>query len=267
MHPIERLRSVARAEGAGSSLLVREAAEGLAALGTDSMGMVTACRRLVERHPTVAPLWWLAARVMSSPEPGTEARRAAEAVASDATPRMLAACLPDDATVVVLGWPEQVAEALRRRGDLDVRAVASAGDGSGLVRRLLKVGVDAVLVPDTGLGSAVAEADLLVLEATALGPAGCVAAAGSRAAAAVARHAGVPVWVVAGVGRVLPDRLWEAMLAGVARRPEASWEALEEVVPLDLVDQVAGPGGLQATADASARGDCPVVPELLRLFR
>ena len=40
---------------------------------------------------------------------------------------------------------------------------------------------------------------------------GAHVAAGSHAAAAVAHHAGVPVWVVAGVGRVLPQRMWEAL--------------------------------------------------------
>ena len=43
------------------------------------------------------------------------------------------------------------------------------------------------------------------------------------------------------------------------------WLADDEVVPLDLVDQVVGPAGLQAPAAAVKRANCPVAPELLRL--
>ncbi len=237
---------------------------GLAGLGPDPLAMVTACRRLVDCHPTVAPLWWLAARVMGSAEPRAECGRAAEEIAADTTPRVLTACLPVDATVVVLGWPEQVAEALRRRGDLEALVVDCAGEGRGLWRQLRGMGVDASLVPDNGVGAAVLEADVVALEAAALGPDGFVAASGSRAAAAVANHAEIPVWLAAGEGRVLPGRLWEALLARVDQAPEDPWEGGEEVVALDLVDEVARPVGLQSPPDAASGADCPVVPELLR---
>jgi hypothetical protein len=42
------------------------------------------------------------------------------------------------------------------------------------------------------------------------------------------------------------------------------WDADDEVVPLDLVDCVAGPAGVQTAADALKRVDCPVVPELFK---
>jgi hypothetical protein len=98
-----------------------------------------------------------------------------------------------------------------------------------------------------------------------MGPSGFVAIAGSRAAAATARHAGVPVWVAAGVGRVLPARLWDALTARL--EGDEPWLAADEVVPLDLVDRVAGPTGLLAGADAARRADCPVAPELLKEIR
>ncbi len=83
---------------------------------------------------------------------------------------------------------------------------------------------------------------------------------GSRAAAAVARHAGVPVWLVAGVGRLLPARMWD----GLRRRvePDEPWDADDEFVPLDLVDRIVGPIGVEPVADALRRTDCPVAPEL-----
>jgi transglutaminase-like putative cysteine protease len=113
------------------------------------------------------------------------------------------------------------------------------------------------------LGAAAAAAELVLLEATAIGPAGAVCVAGSHAAAAVARSAGVPVWLVGGVGRLLPARMWDAL---VRRLDEAGdpWEADDEVVPLALVDLVCGPGGPEPVADALRRTACPVAPELFR---
>jgi hypothetical protein len=42
------------------------------------------------------------------------------------------------------------------------------------------------------------------------------------------------------------------------------WDADDEFVPLDLVDRVVGPRGPETVADALARIDCPVAPELFR---
>ena len=69
MHPIERLRMVARAAGEGPALLAQEAAGALAAFAGDPAGLVTACRRLVDRQPTSGPIWWLSARVLASDDP------------------------------------------------------------------------------------------------------------------------------------------------------------------------------------------------------
>lgn len=264
MHPIERLRYVARASGAEQGLLVRETAGALASLGFDPPGLVTACRRIIERHPTSGPLWWLSARVLTAGDPVAEAWRAADDIGADGTARELAHALPDGAAVCVLGWPEIVGEALPRRGDVRVLVVDALDEGSGLVRRLLASDVDAAEVPVTGLGAAAADVQVVLLEASAMGPDGLVAVAGSRAAAAVAQHAGIPVWAVAGVGRLLPVRMWEAVERRVDDGTAEPWEQDDEVVPIDLVDQVVGPYGVLPVAEALRRVDCPVAPELLR---
>src|SRR4051812_25485287 len=267
VHPIEQLRYVARAAGEGPALLAREAAGALAAFSDDPAGLVTACRRLVDRQPTSGPIWWLAARVLGAPDDGAaEAWRAAAELERDRTVEALVLDLPDDAVVTVLGWPEQAGAALRRRGDARVLVIDAAGEGHGLVRRLTGSGVEADLVDETGLGAAAADSDVVLLEASALGPTGFVALAGSRAAAAVGLHAGAKVWVTAGVGRVLPARLWQA-LAGRLELAGEPWEAVDELVPLDLVEQVVGPNGPQSPEDAVRRADCPVAPELLKEIR
>ena len=262
MHPIERLRYVARASGADQALLVRETAQALAAFHDDPPGLVAAARRIVDRHPTSAPLWWLCARVLTSPDPHREAWAAVDEITDDGTPTELAYALPADATACVIGWPELVGDALPRRGDVEVLAVDSLGEGSGLVRRLMHAGIDAVDVPTSGMGAAVASSEVLLLEAVAAGPDGFIAVSGSLAAAAVARHAEVPVWVTVGVGRLMPARMWDALADRQATRPSDPWDMDEEVVPFSLVDRVCGPKGLEAPADAVRRTDCPVAPEL-----
>ncbi|MDQ1396930.1 MAG: hypothetical protein QOG64_2189 [Acidimicrobiaceae bacterium] len=265
MHPIERLRYVARASGAEPSILVRETAAALAGVAADdAVGLVPACRRLVDRHITTGPMWWLAARMLTAADPIAEAWVAADEIDRDPTSALVARELPDEATVTLIGWPPLAAAGLRSRGDLEVLVIDTAGDGSALVRRLEGAGVDAVDVAECGLAAAVTVSDLLVIEALAAGPPGVIATAGSHAAAAVARHAGTPVWLVSGVGRVLPVAMWDALTRRLDEGEDEPWDRLEELVPSDLVDAVIGPEGLETTATGLARTTCPIAPELLR---
>jgi hypothetical protein len=258
---MERLRMVARATGEDPGLLAREAAAALSGCADDPRALVMACRRLIDRQPTSGPLWWLAARVVASADPGTEAWMSAELLREDATPAAVAAALPDDAVVTVLGWPEQVSQALRIRGDVRALVVDSQGDGAPLVSALDRVGSEATLVPESGLGAAVASSGLVLLDASAVGPDGFLAVAGSRAAAAVAYTEEIPVWVVAGTGRILPARLWTAMVEKMAGRGDP-WDGGWEVVPIELATAVVGPEGPLAPAEAQTRDDCPDAPEL-----
>lgn len=244
---------------------MRETASALGSFADDPQGLVTACRRIVSRQPAVGALWWLCARVLTGADGMREAWAVVDELEADRTALELAHALPDGGTVCVLGWPELVSEALARRGDLEVLVVDALGEGSGLVRRLTLEDpeADVLDVPVGGLGSAVAACDLLLLEASALGPSGFCAISGSRAAAAVARHAEVPVWLTAGLGRLLPARLWDE----VARRVEPMgepWEGDDEVVPIELASHLAGPHGPEPTDDGLRRVACPIAPELLK---
>ncbi len=306
MHPIERLRYVARAGGAPPSSLVTEAAAALAGLAEDPAALVTACRRLVERHPHVGPMWWLASRVLTAPEAAVEAWKVVDELEHDQTSRLLAAELGESAAVVVLGWPELAGSAIMRRGDLAVMLVDPFGEADGLIRRLRSAGGDVLEVPMAGLATAVAAADLVLVEAMALsgqapdggdgngdgngdgrapdggdgngrrdGAAGsgmcdgrasgggAVVASGSWAAAAVALSVGVPTWVVAGAGRVVPARIWEAMGRRLDDVPAEPWDRTWEVLPADLVSLVAGPEGLVPLAVALGTGSFSVAAELV----
>src|SRR5829696_897511 len=143
MHPIERLRAVARASSISPALAVRETAAAISAVASDPYALVTAARRMIDRHPTSAPLWWFSARVLTAADPRAEARRAAQEITEDDTALELAHALPDGARVCVIGWPEVAAAALVRRGDVEVLVVDAHAEGSSFVGRLQQYDVAA----------------------------------------------------------------------------------------------------------------------------
>ncbi|MDO8362158.1 MAG: hypothetical protein Q7V88_04615 [Actinomycetota bacterium] len=263
MHPIERLRYLARSSGADQRVLVGETASALRGLGIDHAGLVVACRRIVERHPTSGPLWWLCAHMLTATEPYAVARTLSNEIDNDLTPEVLIDHLPSDATVCVMGWPDLVGEALLRRGDLRVLAVDADGEGAAFVRRLDRADVAAEIIEPGVSAAAVLAADLVVVEALAAGAGELLAARSSRAAASVAYCSEVPVWAVVGVGRCLPDAGFASLVQRVAD-VRVPWLAEAEVVPLGLCSHVVLPTGLFDVAAAELRPDCPLAQELLR---
>lgn len=264
VHPIERLRYVARANGGDHRMLVRETANAIADLDLDPAGIVVTCRRIVQRHPRSGPLWWLCANVLAGSDPSAESWRLADFIERDPTPNLLVNELPDESTICVVGWPDLAGEALIRRGDLTALVVDSGDGGARLVRRLRQVDVAAELISAAGVGAAVAASDLVLVEADAAGPDGALCAMGSLSAAAVAYCSEVPVWLVVGRGRRLPPGLWQAMCDRLVGEG-AAWDRDVEVVPLGVVAGVFGSEGLCAPLAAALAQECPMTHELLRL--
>jgi len=268
MHPIERLRHLARSSGYDQRVLVAEAASAMRALRHDPAGMVVGCRRIVERHPASGPLWWMCAHLLTAHDPGSVARELTGRIELDPTPDHLADALAEGATVCLVGWPDLVGEAVLRRGDLRVLAVDAAGQGSALVRRIERAaddsddGIDAEVVDPGGVAAAALASDVVLIEASAASSTAVLAAPGSLAAAAVAAQAGVPVWAVIGVGRRLPDAAFRSLVdrVGDVRVP---WDAEADVVPLQLVSAVVCDAGLVSVAEADLRPECPMAAELL----
>ena len=262
MHPIERLRYVARARGADAESLVRETAGALRGLGLDMSGLVVACRRIVERHPTSGPLWWLCARMLTSADPLAAGRAAVDEIEGDDTIDELAAALPDGATVVTIGWPDLVGMALARRGDVRVLVVDAAHKGSSFVQRLERLEIDCELVPTEAASIAVAAADLVLIEADALDGSDVIAATGSSLLAAAAGLHGTPVWCVAGCGRRLPTPMIRAIVDRVGQGAIDPWSRDVESLPMSLVSHVVGPHGRLPAS--TVRAECEMAPELLR---
>jgi hypothetical protein len=240
VHPIERLRYVARTNWAGPSMLAAEAAWALADLAEhDAPALVPACRRLLDRQPGCGPLWWVAARVLSARDPATEAEVCAEELEDDPTRELVEDLLP------------QHVRAARRGGIAEV-----------------------------------ASADVVVIEVDALGPDGMVVDSRGADLIRCARAVEVPLWVEAGVGRVLPQRLWRAMTSrmddgeslceaqsSMVATQVRSWDVFGSGSPSRRfvtdqggVQSVVRPEGIRSLTDAIASADCPEPPELLEAF-
>jgi hypothetical protein len=263
VHPIERLRYVARAHGADAESLVRETAAALRGLGIDPSGLVVACRRIVERHPTCGPLWWLCARLLTSADPMAAARAAVAEMERDRTADVLASELRDGATVATVGWPVVSGQALARRGDVRVLAVDAAHHATSFVQRLERADVECELVPAEAAAVAAADADVVLIEADAIDATRAVAPIGSTVLAAVAAVVHTPVWVVAGRGRRLPSRMLDAIIARLDG--DDYWAREAEALPMTLGAYVVGPAGrLAATSPAAVGAECEMAPELLR---
>lgn len=202
-------------------------------------------------------------------DPMVEAWKAADDIEADPTARELAHALPDDAGVCVLGWPEVIGDGLVRRGDVIPLIIDVFDEGQGLSRRLSSVDAGwssdepvevAVDVPVSGLGSAAAASDLVLIEASAVGDAESLCVAGSLAAASVAAQGDTQVWLVVGTGRNLPEPIWDALARSVAGAEP--WLAELESVPMDLVDRVVSATGPLSVAQLRAEIDIPVAREL-----
>lgn len=264
MHPIERLRYVARASSADQRLLVRETAGALRGLQFEPAGLVIACRRIVERHPTSGPLWWFCSSLLTSARPFDACYELASEVEHDQTPDHLFDLLPDDGTVCVVGWPDLIGDAVMRRGDVRVLAVDADDEGSSFVRRLQRADVEADIVPPAGMAAAVIAADVVLVEAMSASQGEVLATPGSRALASVGYCSEVPTWLVAGRGRRLPEPLFTTMATRIAD-VRAPWEAAAEPMPLALFTTVVGPDG---AVDAGTPGvldpECGMAHELVK---
>lgn len=226
VHPIERLRAVARAREVDQSLLASEATSVLGAFAGDPLGLVTACRRLLERHPSAGALWWSFARLLDAADVRAESHAVRRDLEGVPAATSLNLDLPDGVVVAIL---------------------PDVAGGSELGEDLCGWRDDLVLAHDPGaLHVDREEPRILLVEAGAAGPDRFLAPAGAGDEIAAAKDAGVAVWLVVDVGRRLPRPLFEAL---VRRSPPEL-----EVLAVSEAERVVEP----------RRIACPVPPELLR---
>jgi hypothetical protein len=125
-------------------------------------------------------------------------------------------------------------------------------------------------------------AEIVVVAVEALGAHGMVIERGRIGLVEAARQVEVPIWLVAGVGCLLPPRLFsalvdrlsmdgrprETMIVGSSGHRRGAWEPGGMVADeLGGVTDVVGPTGLVPLGRALAGASCPEPPELLGGWR
>jgi hypothetical protein len=260
VHPIERLRAVARARGVEQSLLATEAAAVLGSLAFDPMGLLTSCRRLIDRHPSAGALWWACARLLAADDARAEARTIALELDDDPSAIDLGLELPEGARVAVIpdaaGGSELAYDLAGMRDDLDVVEAEhpaalwydASPESDDAAHHGGNDGDDADNADDADVPARSVEGStpprVLVMETGAAGPDRFLTVAGTGDAVRTARDEGVALWLVLGVGRRLPGPIFDSLVArGVTG----------EVLPVASVDRVVEP----------RRVPCPCPPELL----
>ncbi len=263
MHPIERLRYVARASHVPAKYLVRDTAMALSDFVGDDAVLLISCKRILDRQPSAAPLVWLVAHALGAPNPSSALWDAAEEIEGDKSAAALAYELPDDATIATIGWSDWLADVLRVRGDVGVVVIDLDGEAEYELETSADPDQHWLCVDPSGAGQALSEATHVVLGLDALGPEQSIARQGALMLAATAKHREMPVWGVAPTGFALPDRMY----SGLARRWHESeattiWERPVEEIETTLFDRIATHKGVVAAADALRMSGCPIVPEL-----
>jgi hypothetical protein len=245
MHPIERIRALARATWLDPQTIAVEAADAMAdaVRWMDEAVAVSIARRLLAWHPYCGPLWWVGARVLGAIDPCAEAQSVCDELLHDQTALAADVALPEGSRPLVIG-PSRVLDDLADRG----------------AARHLE------------------DATHLLIGTSALSTQGAITHAPAADLARDARAAGIPVWAVAGLGCVVDRRLGErlcALVDGSFVHPSthvvntAWWDGTDDAdtpswcnVELPDLDWVCGPDGIAYPRDALARSfACP--PDLL----
>lgn len=240
MHPIERIRALARASWLDPKTVAVEAADAIgdAYLWMEEAAAVSVARRLLAWHPYCGPLWWVCGKVLHSVEPVQASRDAVEHLLDDPTGLALDIAMPEGSRPYLVG-----------------RCRAMDELGVGVAARSPR------------------DATHLVVGASVMGPTGLVSHCPADALVADALDAGTPVWAVAEAGTVVDARLWER-LAGLVDdafvQPATSavsdlwWDDHDTDVPepcsigLEGFAWVCGPDGLEIPSEAAAAG--PATP-------
>ena len=243
--PAERLRSVTR-RNVDDDRLAAEAADALAGFARRTgvaRRRVPARARASPRR--TAPLWWVCARILAAADPAAAAHAAVRELEADRTGDRLGATLPllDEGEVVA------VDRLARRRSTTRCSSASTSrrsrcGSRATIRSRALRRrrSDHAVRVVDPW-DPALDRVARLLVPATAIGPErGARAGRAPPTCSTTIGAARGEVWLVGGVGRVLPGRLYDMAVAG--RRPTA--DADVEEISMQRFDRLAGPRGRRA---------------------
>lgn len=240
------------------------AADALAGVASNPAAALVSARRLVEHHPTNAPLWSVCAHGVTSMDPWRDIDRIAREISLDETAGHLVDSLADAQSIVMVGWSGHLVDALVRRGDVHALVVDSLGDGQDALRYLSRHDVSCELVAPEGVAFAASTADVTILSAMAVGDNTVLCAGGALALASVAYCNERPVWMLASVGTRLPAVLFDHMVNELCDRPDP-WASGVDVVPHALISAIFSHELTKAAPESLATmKSCPPAGELLR---
>jgi len=241
VHPLERLRYVARNPLAPTKPLIAESAAVLASLSHDPAGLLTSCRNLLRRRGHCGPLVWMAARMVASTDCHDEVLEIAKAIDCDTADWKL-----DDAMATL-------------SDDFTTLKVVAVG-------HICAIKTNLYIIPDwpcTGPENPgrAAEADVVVVASDCAGPHEALVPVEALPVVETARESGTPVWLFTGAGRMLPQAMWAPLKQRLIPDDLAEMDLV--VLNLDrYVNGVVTPTGLFTAKEAGEQSDCPIVVEL-----
>ncbi len=241
VHPLERLRYVARNPVGRVQPLIEESASALASLAHDRRSLLSACRRLLERRGYCGPLVWMAARMVAAVDCHDEVIDIVNAMDCDT-----AAWKLNDGLVAL-------------SDDFTALKVVAVGDVAG-VDVIMYITPDWACTGPEDPGRA-AEVDVVLVASDCAGPREALVPVGALPVVETAQQAGTPVWLVTEAGRMLPGAMWD-LLSKQFVTDDLMELGLAVLDVERFVDRVVTPSGMYTPAEAGRASDCPVVPEL-----
>jgi translation initiation factor eIF-2B subunit delta len=222
----------------GATALTLRAVGLLAAVAADRTRLEQTARLVVRAQPSMAGFQTAAAIAIASPDPAralTEladrVRRGSRSIARVAAPLIsLRSSANPILKIVTLSRSAIVEHALDILSTAESLAVSCAeslpgGEGRSLAEALAVKGIRTALFSDAGIGTALIDADALVLGADAVSSRGFINKVGSAAMVALARERGVPVFVLAGREKVVPAGAYDSLELGQGPAAEIAVES------------------------------------------
>ncbi len=258
---MERLRSLARwstnYDDPWTNDLAFEAAAAIATLHSNP-SLVVACRRMLAHHPTSAPLWWLLAHVLAAADPARTARELRDRLEGDLTVERVSAGLPlldAGQKVGVVGWGRLPERVFSERVDLDVVRISVLSAGATDASYRSRLDRQTVEIDPYDL----AEHGVAIVLAPALAVTSDVALLGEGFGDLLYEAGSIPIWLVASLGTLLPQKLFIAVERAAIEIP-----TITERVRLERFAKVVGPRGVESPTDAVVGLSCPIPAELLK---
>ena len=253
----DQIAGLAADRTSGATALVLQGVDILQSVAADRALLPAAARALCAAQPAMAGFRTAAALALSAPDPiaalqrlAARLRRSPDLIARLAVP--IVRLRRDPALVVRVvtcsrsATVERTLAALAAAGPLVTCCADSqpGGEGAALAEELAARGLEVELYGDAAIGTAVPGADAILVGADAVTGSSFINKVGTAALAALGRVYGVPVLVLAGREKVLPEPVFAALRYGLASDGQGlRREPPFERVPLELAAQVVTDAG------------------------